>query len=259
MKLLEVRGITKSFGGVRAVDDFCFSVDRGDIVGIIGPNGAGKTTAFNLVTGIYPLDGGSILLEGEELAGREQHEITRSGIGRTFQNIRLFQGLSVLENVMTAADPYSEYGLGSLFSFGRSFRGREKEVRSQAMDFLAIVGLENYADEKPSNLPYGLQRKLEIARALATGPKVLLLDEPAAGLNPSEVQEFIGLVGDLRQRFGFAILIIEHRMEVIMTLCSRIYVLNFGRLLACGTPSEIRGNPEVAEAYIGKEDETCFV
>ncbi len=258
MKLLEVRGITKSFGGVRAVDDFSFSVEKGEIVGIIGPNGAGKTTAFNLVTGVYPLDGGSILLEGEELAGREQYEITRSGIGRTFQNIRLFKGLSVLENVMTAADPYSEYGLTSLFSFGRAFREREREVRARAAEFLAIVGLEGYAEEKPSNLPYGLQRKLEIARALATGPKVLLLDEPAAGLNPSEVQEFIGLVGELQKRFGFAILVIEHRMEVIMTLCSRIYVLNFGKLLAAGTPAGIRANREVAEAYIGKEEGTCF-
>lgn len=259
MNLLDVKNLTKSFGGVRAVDDFSFYAGQGEIVGIIGPNGAGKTTAFNLVTGVYPLDGGSIVLGDEELAGKEQFEITRKGIGRTFQNIRLFKGLSVLENVMTAADPYSDYGLLPLFTFGRSFRNREREVRGAAMDFLSQLGLEKWADDKPSNLPYGLQRKLEIARALATNPRVLLLDEPAAGLNPSEVREFIALVGELQSRFGFAVLVIEHRMEVIMTLCSRIYVLNFGKLLAEGTPVEIRANREVTEAYIGKEDQSCSV
>ena len=255
--MLDVRGLVKSFGGVRAVDDFSFRADAGEIVGIIGPNGAGKTTAFNLVTGIYAPDAGSIRLEGAELAGREQHEITRAGIGRTFQNIRLFRGLSVVENVMTAADPYSEYSLLQLLTLRPAVRERERAVRETGREYLRLVGLERYEDEKPFNLPYGMQRKLEIARALAANPKVLLLDEPAAGLNPSEVQEFIALVGALRERFGFAVLVIEHRMEVIMTLCARIYVLNFGKLLACGTPDEIRENREVAEAYIGREDATC--
>ena len=255
--MLDVRGLAKSFGGVRAVDDFSFRADAGEIVGIIGPNGAGKTTAFNLVTGIYAPDAGSIRLEGAELAGREQHEITRAGIGRTFQNIRLFRGLSVVENVMTAADPYSAYSLVQLLTLRPAVRERERAVREMGREYLRLVGLERYEDEKPFNLPYGMQRKLEIARALAANPKVLLLDEPAAGLNPSEVQEFIALVGALRERFGFAVLVIEHRMEVIMTLCARIYVLNFGKLLACGTPAEIRENREVAEAYIGREDATC--
>ena len=255
--MLDVRGLAKSFGGVRAVDDFSFRADAGEIVGIIGPNGAGKTTAFNLVTGIYAPDAGSILLEGAELAGREQHEITRAGIGRTFQNIRLFRGLSVVENVMTAADPYSEYSLMQLLTLRPAVRERERAVREMGREYLRLVGLEKYEDEKPFNLPYGMQRKLEIARALAANPKVLLLDEPAAGLNPSEVQEFISLVGALRERFGFAVLVIEHRMEVIMTLCARIYVLNFGKLLACGTPAEIRENRDVAEAYIGREDAAC--
>ena len=255
--MLDVRGIAKSFGGVRAVDDFSFRADAGEIVGIIGPNGAGKTTAFNLVTGIYAPDAGSIRLEGAELAGREQHEITRAGIGRTFQNIRLFRGLSVVENVMTAADPYSDYSLMQLLTLRPAVRDRERAVREMGREYLCLVGLEKHEDEKPFNLPYGMQRKLEIARALAANPKVLLLDEPAAGLNPSEVQEFIALVGALRDRFGFAVLVIEHRMEVIMTLCARIYVLNFGKLLACGTPAEIRENREVAEAYIGREDATC--
>ena len=239
------------------MDDFSFRADAGEIVGIIGPNGAGKTTAFNLVTGIYAPDAGSILLEGAELAGREQHEITRAGIGRTFQNIRLFRGLSVVENVMTAADPYSAYSLLQLLTLRPAVRAREREVRETGREYLRLVGLEKYEDEKPFNLPYGMQRKLEIARALAANPKVLLLDEPAAGLNPSEVQEFISLVGALRERFGFAVLVIEHRMEVIMTLCARIYVLNFGKLLACGTPAEIRENRDVAEAYIGREDAAC--
>ena len=257
MSFLEVTGLTKSFGGVKAVDDLSFTVEKGEIVGIIGPNGAGKTTAFNLVTGVYPLDKGRIVLDGEDFTGKEQFEITRSGIGRTFQNIRLFRGLSVVENVMTAADPYSPYGLFSLFTFGAAFRKRERQVRKMSREYLALVGREKYEDEKPSNLPYGLQRKLEIARALAAEPKVLLLDEPAAGLNPSEVQEFIRLVSGLRERFGFSVLVIEHRMEVIMTLSSRIYVLNFGKLLAAGTPSEIRNNRDVTEAYIGKEDAAC--
>ena len=257
MSCLEVKNLTKSFGGVRAVDDFSFYVDQGETVGIIGPNGAGKTTVFNLVTGVYPLDRGQILLDGADLTGKEQFEITRQGIGRTFQNIRLFRGLSVVENVMTAADPYSTYGLFSLFTFSRAFRNRDRQVREMSREYLALVGLEKYENERPSNLPYGLQRKLEIARALAAEPKVLLLDEPAAGLNPSEVQEFITLVSKLRTRFGFSVLVIEHRMEVIMTLSSRIYVLNFGSLLAAGTPEEIRNNHDVTEAYIGREETQC--
>ncbi len=257
MSCLEVKNLTKSFGGVRAVDDVSFYVDKGETVGIIGPNGAGKTTVFNLVTGVYPLDRGQILLDGADLTGKEQFEITRKGIGRTFQNIRLFRGLSVVENVMTAADPYSAYGLFSLFTFSRAFRNRDRQVREMSREYLALVGLEKYENERPSNLPYGLQRKLEIARALAADPKVLLLDEPAAGLNPSEVQEFITLVSELRTRFGFSVLVIEHRMEVIMTLSSRIYVLNFGSLLAAGTPEEIRNNHDVTEAYIGREETAC--
>jgi branched-chain amino acid transport system ATP-binding protein len=259
MSCLEAKQLSKAFGGVQAIEDFSFSVGEHQIVGIIGPNGAGKTTAFNLLTGVYPLDKGSILLGGEEISGLAQHEITLKGMARTFQNIRLFKGLNVLENVMTAADPYSEYNLADVFVFSPRKRSRENAVRELSRSYLDLVGLSGYEKEKPDNLPYGLQRKLELARALATRPKVLLLDEPAAGLNPSEVQDFIQLIQRLHRDFEFSILVIEHRMEVIMTLCANIYVLNFGRLLASGTPDEIRSNKEVTEAYIGEDDATCSV
>jgi len=259
MSRLDVTNISKTFGGVRAVDNLSFSVDASSIVGIIGPNGAGKTTVFNLVTGVYEADSGQILLNGRDLRGLPQHEITRSGVARTFQNIRLFKGLSVLENVMTAADPHSTYNILDVLTLSRRKRQREKQVKELSRDFLNIVGLSHLENEKPENLPYGLQRKLEIARALATNPKVLLLDEPAAGLNPSEVRDFIDLVQRLHSDYKFSILVIEHRMEVIMTLCSHIYVLTFGKLLASGTPSEIQNNKEVLEAYIGEEDASCCI
>ncbi len=259
MNRLEVRSISKAFGGIQAVTDFSLDLRQNDIVGIIGPNGAGKTTAFNLISGVYKLDSGKILLEGRDLTGLGQHQITRAGIARTFQNIRLFKGLNVLENVMTAADPYSSYNIfESIFRMGRRKR-QEEENREKSMHYLDIVGLKPLAYENPESLPYGLQRKLEIARALATNPKVLLLDEPAAGLNPSEVGEFIGLVKRLHRDFDLSILIIEHRMEVIMELCRWIYVLNFGELLASGTPTDIQNNQEVTEAYIGEEDEECLL
>lgn len=259
MSHLEAKNLSKAFGGVQAIEDFSFQVGDRQIVGIIGPNGAGKTTAFNLLTGVYELDKGKVLLDDEEISGLPQYRITQKGIARTFQNIRLFKGLNVIENVMTAADPYSSYNLADVFLYSSRRKRREAEVRDMSREYLALVGLSGYEQEKPENLPYGLQRKLEIARALASHPKVLLLDEPAAGLNPSEVQDFIKLVRVLHEKFSLSVLVIEHRMEVIMTLCSNIYVLNFGKLLASGTPAEIQGNREVTEAYIGEEDETCLL
>lgn len=259
MSKLEAKGLCKAFGGVQAIQDFSFTVGDRQIVGIIGPNGAGKTTAFNLLTGVYPIDAGEVFLDGELISGLPQHEITQKGLARTFQNIRLFKGLSLIENVMTAADPYSSYNLADVFMFSSRKRNREKEVRDMSRSFLALVGLSGLENEKPENLPYGLQRKLELARALASKPKVLLLDEPAAGLNPSEVQEFIQLVQRLHDQFDLSVLVIEHRMEVIMTLCANIYVLNFGKLLAHGTPAEIQNNRDVATAYIGEEDEACLL
>jgi len=259
MSRLEVNNLYKSFGGVKAIEDVSFQVNDRQVVGIIGPNGAGKTTAFNLLTGVYPLDQGSVILDGKEISGLPQYQIAQMGMARTFQNIRLFRGLNCLENVMTAADPYSGYNLLDVFFFSGNKRKREREVRDLSMHYLERVGLAGYENEKPENLSYGLQRKLELARALATNPKILLLDEPAAGLNPSEVQGFIGLIRELHLEFTFSILIIEHRMEVIMGLCSNIFVLNFGKLLASGTPAEIQENRSVTEAYIGEEDEACSI
>jgi len=259
MSRLEAKGLCKAFGGVQAIQDFSFSVGERQIVGIIGPNGAGKTTAFNLLTGVYPIDAGQVFLDDELISGLPQHEITQKGLARTFQNIRLFKGLNLIENVMTAADPYSSYNLADVFLFSSRKRSREKEVRELSRSFLDLVGLSGLENEIPENLPYGLQRKLELARALASKPKVLLLDEPAAGLNPSEVQEFIQLVQRLHDQFDLSVLVIEHRMEVIMTLCSNIYVLNFGKLLAHGTPTEIQNNRDVTTAYIGEEDEACLL
>ena len=257
MSSLEVKGISKAFGGVKAIDDFSFEVGGHDIIGIIGPNGAGKTTVFNLLTGVYRLDAGQVLLEGRDVTGLPQHAITRAGIARTFQNIRLFRGLTVLENVMTAADPYSGYNLLDVCFFTPRKRRREQAVRALSRNYLKIVGLEGYEKEKPESLPYGLQRKLELARALATNPKVLLLDEPAAGLNPSEVRTFIDLARTIHDQFQFSIIIIEHRLEVVMELSSKIFVLNFGKLLASGTPAEIVCHKAVTEAYLGEEETEC--
>ena len=218
MSLLETRGISKNFGGVRAVHGLSIKADEGSIVSLIGPNGAGKTTAFNLISGIYPLDAGEVFLDGQLLSGKSQHAITRKGVGRTFQNIRLFKGLSCLENVMTAYDHRMRYTLPeALFRLPR--RGsEEKAARLDCMKALELVGLGGAADERPENLPYGLQRKLELARALATGPRILLLDEPAAGLNPSEVEEFIRLIRRINGDLGLTVLLIEHRMRMVMSL-----------------------------------------
>ena len=257
MALLTATDVRHYFGGLCALAGFNLALEEGELMGLIGPNGAGKTTVFNLITGVYRASSGSIRFKDTELVGKTPHQITALRIGRTFQNIRLFRDLSVLDNVRIAHYARARYTpIEALLHLGR-YRGEERRIVDDSRRLLSIFKLERLAGETAKNLPYGMQRKLEIARALAANPKVLLLDEPAAGLNPSEVQEFIALVGALRERFGFAVLVIEHRMEVIMTLCARIYVLNFGKLLACGTPAEIRENREVAEAYIGREDATC--
>ena len=254
MSRLEVQGISKSFLGVKAVQNVSLQVDKNEIVSMIGPNGAGKTTIFNLITGIYPLDAGSVLLEGQNISGLPQHEISQLGIGRTFQNIRLFQGMSALENVITAHDPRVRYNLLDSMLGTPKRRRLDRQTREFAMHCLETAGIAQYAQENPSNLPYGLQRKLEIARALATRPKTLLLDEPGAGLNPAEIQDLIALIRNLHDTLDLAILIIDHRMQLIMELSKYIYVLNFGQLLAQGTPAEIQRNDEVTKAYIGEEE-----
>ena len=252
--LLQATGLCLAFGGVKAVEDFSFDAKPGEIVGIIGPNGAGKTTVFNLITGVYAPDKGSVVLDGIELSGWRQDAIAREGIGRTFQNIRLFKGLNVLENVMTASDPYAPYNFFSAILALPAKRTADRQAAQKAREYLDLVGLSGMEDARPESLPYGLQRRLELARALAIRPRVILLDEPAAGLNPSEVREFIDLVRRLHERFNFTIVFIEHRMEVVMNLSHKLFVLSFGKLLASGEPESVRRNPEVIEAYIGEEE-----
>ena len=252
--ILELKNVSKNFGGVQAVNDITLSVKKGSIYSLIGPNGAGKTTVFNLVTGIYPIDNGHIYLDGQEITNQKQHIITSQGIARTFQNIRLFKGLNVLENVMTAYDPHNSYGLLCAMANFPKKKKLEKENCDNSMENLRLVGIEKYANENPNNLPYGLQRKVEIARALATNPKVLLLDEPAAGLNSAEIEDLMSLIRDLNSKLGLSVMLIEHRMRIIMALSEHIYVMQFGKMLAEGTPAEIQNSDIVQRAYIGAED-----
>jgi len=250
--VLELRGVTKCFGGITACKDITFNLEEGRIMGLIGPNGAGKTTAFNLITGVYGLTGGSIIFNDQVITGKRPDQIVRLGIARTFQNIRLFKNLSVLDNVCIAMDCHETYFLGAAFLRLGSMRKRELAIKEQAMEFLAAVGLEGKAQARADSMPYGLQRKLEIARALALKPRLLLLDEPAAGMNPEESLDLAELIRTLHQRFQLTTLLIEHHMDVVMSLCERIYVMNFGVRLAEGTAEEIQSDPEVLRAYLGE-------
>lgn len=257
--LLNIQGISKRFGGVVAIDDFSLQAQSREIHGIIGPNGAGKTTIFNVISGVYPTDSGSVNLDGVDVTHMPQHQITLHGVGRTFQNIRLFKGLTVLENVLCAFDPVSKYGfLGSVLPTQKRY-AEEKRGREICEHYLEIVGLQEYRNVLPENMAYGLQRKLEIARALTCQPKVLLLDEPAAGLNPTEVSELTLLIQRLNQEIGFAILLIEHRLELVMSISHLIHVQNFGKTIAVGTPAQVKCNPEVIKAYLGEEDTSCQI
>ncbi len=251
MALLEVTDLGISFGGLRAVDELNMCIEKGALVGLIGPNGAGKTTAFNMLTGVYrPTDGG-IRLDGENIVGKKPHEICKMGIARTFQNIRLFDKLSVLDNVKVGFHNDITYTLPeSLFHIG-SYHKKEKMMDEKAMEILKVFDLDGQWDYKAANLPYGKQRKLEISRALATEPKLLLLDEPAAGMNPNETAELMETIELVRKEFDVTVLLIEHDMKLVSGICEYLYVLNFGRLLAEGTPSEVLSNPEVVTAYLG--------
>ena len=252
MALLEVNNLSIAFGGLKAVDSFNVTIEKGQLYGLIGPNGAGKTTVFNLLTGVYQPNSGSILLEGQNLVGKSPAEICQSGVARTFQNIRLFKKLSVKDNVKVALHNDVEYNLlASILRLPGYFK-REKEMNEKAMEILKVFELDGFADTLASNLPYGKQRKLEIARALATNPKLLLLDEPAAGMNPHETEELMNTIRLIRDKFDITILLIEHDMKLVSGICERLTVLNFGTELACGETSEVLNNPKVITAYLGE-------
>ncbi|WP_066320085.1 ABC transporter ATP-binding protein [Bacillus sp. FJAT-29814] len=253
MALLEVKNAGIQFGGLKAVSGFNMELRQGELVGLIGPNGAGKTTSFNLLTGVYVPTEGEIIFNGKRLNGLPPYKVTQSGISRTFQNIRLFSELSVLDNVKVAYHSLAKNSIfSSIFRLPSHF-SEEKNMENKALEFLKIFNLDGLKDEKAKNLPYGQQRRLEIARALAAGPKLLLLDEPAAGMNPQETHELMELIAFIRKQFDLTILLIEHDMNLVMGICERIYVLDHGQLIAAGTPEEIRTNPKVIEAYLGEE------
>ncbi len=251
--LLEVKDLTKAFGGIKAVDNLSFTVAPNAITGIIGPNGAGKTTVFNLVTGVYRADAGSIDFEGKSILSIRPDQIVGSGIARTFQNIRLFNRRTCLENVLTPMLQRAPYSVPAALLRTPGVRKLDCELRDKSRSLLAEMGLEKLADVQASALPYGLQRKLEIARALAMEPKLMLLDEPAAGMNPEESRALSGLIEEIRERFKLTILLIEHHMDVVMRVCAHIVVINFGALLADGPPDKVRTDERVLQAYLGKE------
>lgn len=249
--VLEMRNVEKHFGGVHAIDNFSVKIENGQIHGLIGPNGAGKTTIFNNITGIYAPDAGKILFLGDDITGTSPHRVAQLGIGRTFQNIRLFSNLSVMDNVIIASGMDATYNLPEAIFHSTNYKRREQHLQDKAMHLLEIVGLQDKADERASSLPYGHQRKLEIARAMALEPKLLLLDEPAAGMNADESMELVEFVREIRDRFKITILMIEHHMDVVTNLCDYCTVLNFGKTLAVGTPAEVKNDPEVIRAYLG--------
>lgn len=252
MSLLEVNHLGISFGGLRAVNEFHLNIEKGELYGLIGPNGAGKTTVFNLLTGVYKPDEGIILLDGENIVGKKTIEINKEGIARTFQNIRLFKDLSVLDNVKVGLHNHYKYSAADgIFRLPKYYK-IEKEMNERALELLEVFGLENEGDTLASNLPYGKQRKLEITRALATEPKLLLLDEPAAGMNPNETQELMDTIRFVRDKFDMTILLIEHDMRLVSGICEKLTVLNFGQVLAEGSTKEVLNNPEVIKAYLGE-------
>ena len=252
MALLEVTDLSISFGGLRAVDDFSLKIEKGELYGLIGPNGAGKTTVFNLLTGVYRADEGLITLDGQDITGHKTTEINRDGIARTFQNIRLFKDMPVIDNVKVGLhNRYHYSAIDSMLHIGK-YHSVEKEMDEKAMELLKVFGLDGERDYLSSNLPYGKQRKLEIARAMATDPKVLLLDEPAAGMNPNETAELMDTIQLIRDKFSMTILLIEHDMKLVSGICEKLTVLNFGRILAQGETKVVLSDPEVIKAYIGE-------
>ena len=255
--ILKTEDVVIKFGGLTAVSGFSIEAERGSISSLIGPNGAGKTTCFNIITGFYKPTSGRVIFNGKDVTGMPPHLVCKTGIARTFQNIRLFTGGTVLQNVMTACWVRQRAPWWSAPLQLPIFRREEREIRERSMELLAAVGLDGLAEEVATGLPYGAQRRLEIARALATGPELLLLDEPAAGMNPQESLELMDFIRDIRDRFKVTILMIEHDMKVVMGVSEWIRVLDYGQLIAEGTPDEIKKNPRVIEAYLGKEAARC--
>jgi branched-chain amino acid transport system ATP-binding protein len=251
MSLLETKNIGITFGGLRAVDNFSISIDSGELVGLIGPNGAGKTTIFNMLTGVYLPTEGDIFVDGKRVNGQKPYQIVKAGLGRTFQNIRLFSDLTVIENIKIAFHKDMKYSTAEgVFRLPRFWK-EEEHITNKAMELLALFDMEGDAENLAKNLPYGKQRKLEICRALATNPKLLLLDEPAAGMNPQETKELMDTIHFIREKFQVAILLIEHDMNLVMGICERLVVIDYGMIIAKGTPTEIKNNKKVIEAYLG--------
>ena len=251
MAMLDVTKLSISFGGLRAVDELTMQIEEGGLVGLIGPNGAGKTTVFNMLTGVYLPTEGGIRLDGKNLIGKKPADICKMGVARTFQNIRLFPKLSVLDNVKAGLHNQVTYSLAESMLHLGGYSKKEKDMDQRALEILSVFGLDSSANDLASNLPYGKQRKLEISRALATSPKLLLLDEPAAGMNPNETGELMETISLVRKKYGVTILLIEHDMKLVQGICEYLYVLNFGKLLAEGTPAQVLNDPAVIKAYLG--------
>lgn len=252
-ELLKVDNVSMVFGGLRAVSNLSMHIDEGELIGLIGPNGAGKTTAFNMITGVYTPTEGKVYFNGQQSSGKKSYQVTQMGMARTFQNIRLFSELSVIDNVKIAYNMHVTYNLADAIVRDGKYLSEQDYITQKAMDLLKIFHLEEEAHEVAKNLPYGKQRRLEIARALATEPKLLLLDEPAAGMNPQETKELMEMIRWIRKEFNLSILLIEHDMGLVMGVCERIYVLEYGMKIAEGTPEEIKHNKRVIEAYLGEE------
>jgi len=253
MPLLEISGLTQRFGGLQALTNFSFQIEEHELVGLIGPNGAGKTTVFNIVSGFYQPTEGHVLFDGQSINGRKPHQIMALGMARTFQNIRLWNNMTVLDNIRMARSAWLGYSFWSAVLRTKRYYQAENGIENRAHEVLEMMELADYAEEFPRNLPYGLQRRVELARALASEPRLLLLDEPAAGLNSADADELIRFIRWIHNEFKLSIWMIEHQMKVVMSLCQRLTVIDFGRVIASGLPEEIRGNPDVIKAYLGDE------